>query len=214
MQQSDYDNFTKMLGAVSELYARPAMSAYALAMWWGALREYDLDAVRQALDRHVKNPDNGQFVPKPADVIRMMGGTSEDSALVAWAKVDKAIRQVGTYASVAFDDPLIHRAIFEMGGWVEIGSKDDEAWPFVGKEFQNRYRGYKMRNERPEYPPVLIGMAEAQNDRAGFRSQPPILIGDSAKAQVVMLSGTTAPLLTMAPAKMYPEVLALGGKAA
>lgn len=31
--------------------------------------------------------------------------------------------------------------------------------PFVAKEFENRYGGFKSRDEHPEYPAMLIGLA-------------------------------------------------------
>ena len=199
MTQDDYEEFAGMVGAITELYGRAA-SEFAITIWWGALRQYELSAVRQAFDRHVRNPDSGQFAPKPADLIRMMGGTTQDSALVAWAKVDRALRVVGTYRSVAFDDALVHRVLTEMGGWTALGAKTEKEWPFVAKEFQNRYRGYRMRNECPDYPPVLVGLAEAQNAQAGFGGEAPTLIGDQSLAQRVMASGTAQPLISMRPA--------------
>ena len=199
MTQDDYEDFAGMVGAITELYGRAA-SEFAITIWWGALRQYDLPAVRQAFDRHVRNPDTGQFAPKPADLIRMMGGTTQDSALVAWAKVDRALRVVGPYRSVVFDDPLIHRVLVEMGGWVSLGAKTEQEWPFVGKEFENRYRGYRMRNERPDYTPVLVGMTEAQNQRAGFGVEPPMMIGDQKLAARVMAGGTAQQIIAMAPA--------------
>ena len=52
-----------------------------------------------------------------------------------------------------------------------------------------------MRNERPEYPPVLTGIAEAENVRRGLRSEAPRLIGDASKAEEVMRGGTSKPLI-------------------
>lgn len=194
MQQSDFDTFSAMLTAVSELYSKTS-STFAIGLYWNALKDYDLAAVRQAFDRHVRNPDNGQFMPKPADLIRMMSGSTQDGALQAWAKVDKAVRSVGTYADVVFDDPLIHRVVHDMGGWVRIGGHSDDEWPFVGKEFENRYRGYAMRRETPEYQPVLTGIANAQNQRNGMPLMKPVLIGNPAVAESVRLGGKAGALL-------------------
>lgn len=112
------------------------------------MKPFDLAAVKDALNRHCVNPDNGQFMPKPADVVKLLQGSSQDGALVAWAKVDRAVRQVGTYSTVVFDDPIIHRVVQDMGGWVALGDKREKEWPFVAKEFENRYRGYPMRSFR------------------------------------------------------------------
>ena len=206
METDDFDLFAELLGGVFELYGREA-SPFAMQVWWEALRPFDFSAIRMAFSRHVQNPDVGQFPPKPADVLRMLGGTTQDKALQAWAKVDKAVRHVGTYQTVVFDDPLIHRVVADMGGWLSIGSRDEDAWPFVAKEFETRYRGYAMRNERPPYAPVLLGTSEAHNARNGFRCDPPTLIGDADRARAVMAGGTDGPLLGVSVAG------ALAGKA-
>lgn len=199
MQQTEFDAFSDMLQAVAEYCGKP-LSPGVVAIYWQGLKDLDLSAVRHALNAHVQNPDTGQFMPKIADVRRMLGGTTQDSALRAWAKIDKAARQIGPYASVAFDDALIHRVLHDMGGWIGLGAKSEDEWPFVAKEFENRYRGYAMRNERPAYPPVLVGVAEADNVRRGLPSDPPRLIGDAAKAEAVMQGGTDSPLIGFATA--------------
>ena len=206
MQTAEIDRFTELLCGVFELYARE-VSPFSVRIWWEALRPFDLAAVQLAMSRHVQNPDAGQFPPKPADVIRMLGGTTQDGALRAWAKVDRAVRMVGVYASVAFDDALIHRVLHDMGGWVGLGNKREDEWPFVAREFENRYRGYAMRGERPQYPAVLVGIADAENVRRGFRGDPPRLVGDAAAAAIVMQGGTDRPLIAFAPA-MPPVAIA------
>ncbi|WP_250481876.1 DUF6475 domain-containing protein [Caballeronia sp. NCTM5] len=203
MRPTDHAKFFELVGNVYAFY-RQDYSKFAGSVWLEAMKPYDFDAVADALNRHCVNPDNGQFMPKPADIVRMLEGSTQDSGMVAWSKVDTAIRQRGTYVSVVFDDPIIHRVILDMGGWVLVGGKGEDEWPFVAKEFVNRYRGYKMRSETPDYPPVLIGMAEAQNNRQGFKSGAPVLIGNAEQAKRVLSGGTEKPLLAftqMVPAE-------------
>lgn len=191
MIDSDKKNFLLLISNVYAFY-RQDISAFAGSVWWEAMKPYDFAAVSDAFNRHCINPDNGQFLPKPADVVRMLQGSSKDSALVAWSKVDKAIRSVGTYESVVFDDSLIHSVIADMGGWILLGNKKEDEWPFVKNEFENRYRGYSSRSITPEYKPVLVGLAEAQNEQVGFRSMKPRLIGDAKKATDVYMSGSVS----------------------
>lgn len=201
----------KFLSLIANVYAfyRQDFSDFAGEVWLQAMRPFDLDAVSRALSQHCVNPDSGQFMPKPADIVKMLQGTTQDSALSAWAKVDRAIRTVGTYQSVVFEDPIVHRVILEMGGWIQFGTKTDDEWPFVRNEFVNRYRGYKMRNETPEYPPVLVGIAEAQNARGGFKVAPPLLLGNPERAQLVLKGGSNAPMLQVTTAKHYADMPAL-----
>ncbi|MNY07420.1 hypothetical protein D3C86_1402220 [compost metagenome] len=96
---------------------------------------------------------------------------------------------------MVFDDPIIHRVLQDMGGWVALGAKQEKEWPFVAKEFENRYRGYRTQGGAGEYPRALVGIAEAQNGQNGFKSQAPVLIGNSAKAKQVLASGTDKSML-------------------
>ncbi|KWF90366.1 DUF6475 domain-containing protein [Burkholderia cepacia] len=190
----DRDAFAALMAGVYGFYGKDT-SDFALDVWWQAMSPYDFDAVKDAMNRHCVNPDSGQFLPKPADVVKMLNGSTQDAALVAWAKVDRAVREVGTYRSVVFDDAVIHRVVTDMGGWVQIGSKDDNEWPFVRNEFVNRYRGYRMRSEIPEYLPVLIGISESSNQRHGFQSEGPTLLGNPDMARAVLAGGREGPLL-------------------
>ncbi|WP_024905460.1 DUF6475 domain-containing protein [Robbsia andropogonis] len=189
MRTTDMQAFTKLLADVHAFY-RQDFSDFAASVWAQAMRPYDFPAIADAFGRHTVNADTGQFMPKPADIVKMLGGTSQDAALVAWAKVDKALRQVGTYASVVFDDPLIHHVLTDMGGWVPLGAKTEDEWPFVRNEFVTRYRGCKVRSETPAYLSVLVGISDAQNQRSGYRAQEPVLIGNASQCRQVLMNGS------------------------
>lgn len=194
-KKNDFKRFLAVLTGVADYYGKE-LSEMAIEVYWHGLDQYDLAAVEKALWAHTQNPDSGQFMPKIADVAKMLQGSTQDSALQAWSKVDRAIRTVGTHRSVVFEDPLIHRVIVEMGGWIQLGTKDDEEWPFVRNEFVNRYRGYRMRSETPEYPPVLIGIAEASNSKNNQEHvEAPMLIGDPKRAEQVLRLGSSKPML-------------------
>lgn len=209
MLTKDRKDFFATLIGIADYYGKE-LAETTLELYWDGLKQYDLAAVQRALRTHTQNPDTGQFMPKIADVTKMLQGRTGDQAAIAWSKVDRALRQVGTYADVVFDDPIIHRVLADMGGWMPLGAKTEDDWPFIAKEFQNRYRGFREREETPPYPPVLIGMANAQNGKQGFATQPPVLIGDQARAAQVMQGGTTQPLIAMRPAGELQNVPRIG----
>lgn len=212
MQSHDFDEFDRILQAVAAIYGRD-LTPGVVALYWQGLCQYALAAVREALNRHVHNPDTGQFMPKPADVRRMLEGSTHEAALVAWSKVDHAIGKVGPYQSVVFDDPLVHRVIDDMSNWIKLGEKTEDEWPFVRNEFVNRYRGYCSRRETPAYPPVLIGLIEAENQRNGFQYNAPVLIGNVEQAKQVMAGGTHKPLLTLTQLRLEElDALPLAGQ--
>lgn len=208
MEPKDRKRLAACLMAASELYAREVSPAVS-EVWARSLEPYDIGAIEGAFSRHFVSPDSGQYMPKPADIVKMLEGSSEDGALVAWAKVDKAVRQVGAYRTVVFDDALIHRVLHDMGGWIGFGMKREEDWPFVANEFVKRYRGYRLRREAADYPARLIGIHEAENHMA----EAPVLIGNPAKADAVLKGGSNAPLIGIHRAGAVLKLLPSKGKA-
>ena len=196
MDDKDRSRFATLLTGIADYYGKTLAPA-VIGLYWQGLMQYDIQAVEKALWEHAQNPDSGQFMPKIADVTRMLQGRTVDQAAVAWSKVDSAIRRVGTYQDVVFDDPIIHRVIADMGGWIRFGDIKDDEWQFTGNQFRTRYQGYRMRGEIPEYQPLLTGIANAHNSKEGFSKQRPVLIGDETRAKQVLIGGTTAPLIQM-----------------
>lgn len=178
MENRDKENFAMLLTGLAETYGK-SISEGVLGIWWDVLKTYDLSDVQRAISDHMRDADKGQWMPKPADLIRQIDGSGETRALRAWSKVWKAAGSVGQYQSVVFDDKTIHRVIETMGGWIKLCRTSLEEEPFVAKEFQRRYTGDKNWTVGPE---VLIGVAEMENQSKGLPIDPPRLISDETKA--------------------------------
>lgn len=97
----DKKEFGENLSAVMMLYSKDA-TAILLRLYWNSLIEYPLDQVRRAFDHWVKDPKQGTFMPKPADIIRTIqevNGTPESqwlSANEAWAIALPAVDEAAT----------------------------------------------------------------------------------------------------------------------
>ncbi|WP_394064516.1 DUF6475 domain-containing protein [Alcaligenes sp. WGS1538] len=197
MHDAEKQAFFVLMADVYAFY-RQDLSRFALNVWWQAMKTFDGAAVRMAFDRHCVNPDNGQFLPKPSDIVRLLQGSTQDSALAAWAKVDRVMRTVGSYRSVLFDDPIILAVVQDMGGWVALGMKTEAEWPFVAREFENRYRGYALQPQF-SYPRWLVGAAELHNAQAGQAVEPPLLVGDADKARALLSGACAGPQIVIKP---------------
>jgi hypothetical protein len=205
MQSRDRLAFAEVMHAVHALY-RVDLSEAVLGIWWEAMRSYDLAEVQHALNRHAMNPDNGQYLPKPADVVRLLQGSTLDVAHLAWTKLMRAVSRAGAYQSVVFDDPLMHAVVSDMGGWPELCRKRVEEIPFAEREFVERYRGYRVRGGATRYPSYLPGLAEQHNAAAGLPVAPPVLLGDAARARAVLSAGADSMALAVTPiAQLLPE---------
>ncbi len=160
-------------------------------MWWKALERFDIEQVEKAMAESIQNPDSGQFMPKPADLIRVLEGTRTDRALIAWGKALDAMQRVGAYQSVVFDDPVIHAVIEDLGGWIKVCRGELGELGFVEHRFCESYRAYAGRPVPTEYPAKLVGCHEIDNRTAGRKVADPILVGDAKKAaEVLRLGGT------------------------
>jgi hypothetical protein len=136
-------------------------------------------------------------MPKIADIVRAIEGSNVDAALLAWAKVEEAVKNVGSYDSVAFDDHIIHAVLADMGGWIETCATSHQQWDFRGNEFAKRYRGYKERSGEFPFPSILIGIFDRENLANGYQAGTPKLIGNAQRARAVVQGGTTEPRLAV-----------------
>lgn len=214
MQPNDRKTFVTLITGIADYYSKE-LSITSIGLYWEGLKQYDYPAIERALWQHTQNPDSGQFMPKIADVTKVLQGRTEDQAQLAWSKVDGAVRRIGVWADVAFDDPIIHRVLHDMGGWVRINSFEDENWPFVAKEFITRYRGFRISGQVPEYPKYLLGTASTHNTAEGLAKPCVRLVGNQAATLQVISLGKPigALLLDGAPPAAAGAALALVGAA-
>lgn len=79
MRETEFDDFSSLLDDVAVLVppAQP-LGGTAKALYFRALAEHPLAAVRAALDAHVKDPQRGRWFPKPADLIAQLQGLAAD----------------------------------------------------------------------------------------------------------------------------------------
>lgn len=184
--------FATLLTGLSDYY-KSEISKTTLSLYWQGLKQYDYEAIEKAAWAHTQSPDEaGRWMPKISDLTKALQGRTVDQASMAWAKVDRAVRTVGTWHDVAFDDPLIHRVIQDIGGWIKLGNTDEKEWPFVERRFVTMYQGYRMQASEPDYPNVLIGEFNAQNGSEGQIKQGIALIGNKEKAKNVYKTGSGA----------------------
>jgi len=195
MIAADRPRFAGLVTGTADYYGK-ALSDFSIDLYWDGLRQFDIGAIETSIKRHINRPDkDGSFMPKVSDLKVMLEGRSGDQSALAWAKVDRAVRTVGTYEDVLFDDGLIHRIVDELGGWVWLGAQEEKNWPFIAKDFQARYQGYRMRSEAPEYVGVLTGIANSQNSSVGMRQRAPVLVGDPDACRTVLALAGGAPMI-------------------
>lgn len=192
MNDNNRVEFQEVWTATYAMYRR-RVSDSMLDLAFGALAPYSIEDVRRGITAHIRNPDTGQFPPKPADVIKHVSGNSQSAGGEAWAKLDRAIRCVGNYRSVVLDDPRIHAAVERLGGWQKVALTSEQEYPFLRNNFLKLYQGFTVHP--PEtYPRKLIGTCEHENStrdefQRGRPQDEPVMIGDPERARLVYQGG-------------------------
>lgn len=192
MDEFDLPAFTQLMTWISAIYGQ-SFNEIGIDAYWGLLQSFSFSLVREALTQHILHPEKGKFLPKPCDVTCYAHGNEKTQALRAWNKVEAAIKGVGSYTSVVFDDPLIHAVLEDMGGWITLCEIELKNLPFRAKDFQQSYAGYVLRPPA-RYPKYLIGRTEKENCQHAHFIPAPELVGDTQKALAVWEQGKEKPM--------------------
>lgn len=179
MMDEDRPKLASWLTGCAEVYDK-AISEAGIGVWWGIVSHFRAEDVDRAFKAHVADPDTGRRMPTPADIVGRIRGGSEAAAAEAWTKVLSVLGPCGWNLNVVFDDPLIHSSIAAVGGWLALTRTPVEDRGFRRHEFMAAYKGWRQRNEKPAYPPVLLGK---------FPTAKVTLVGDEAKARAVFGGG-------------------------
>ena len=192
MKPTDKQQFAAMLRDVMAFYKQD-VSPFALNVWWSACENFDFEQVSKALTKHAMDAERGMFPPKPADLVRQLEGTATDRAMLAWGKLYEAMGRVGAYTDVVFDDPAIHAAVEDLGGWVKICRGETSQLSYLQHRFCEAHRAYTARGQF-DYPRRLMGdrSPDEMFAKKGLPPPKPALIGDAERAKQVYRQGQIA----------------------
>ncbi len=195
---SDYRKFAEVMAVLTEVFGDGKQpSKLKIDIYFKALEAHSIASVCAAVNQLVRERVYPTF-PKPAEIIKLITGDTQDMALLAWTKVAKAIARIGTYSSVRFSDPVIHSTIEAMGGWVHFGTFTESEMVWKQKDFERHYGVMKSLKSHPLHLP---GIHEIHNVAMGMEREVVIVkIGfeDSPK-----LATSQQPAITQKTAEVY-----------
>lgn len=190
MQRTDFQKFAQLLAAEAEIRNAKPLSEGAILLWWQRMERYDLEAVERAFIAHGRDSERGRFMPQPADLIGHLDGSRSDKSQLAWGKAFEAASRVGAYTDVVFDDPAIHAAIDDLGGWPKFCRSETADLSYLQHRFCESYKAYIGR-ENFEYPRRLTGDRSPDDvyTKRGLPPPKPAIVGDIERARAVFLGG-------------------------
>lgn len=176
MTENDKKRFAAIMAGMAESF-NASISTPGLQVRFAAMEEFTIEQIEQACVSCIKSR-RFSAMPTVGEIIEFIsGGRVEDVAEVEAAKVWKAVTEYGAYRDIVFDDAVTQAVIeYGFGGWTKMCGElkvDEQKW-FL-KEFCRMYGSYSRQNVRRGG--VLTGLAVNKS---------PVLIGDPAKAALVM----------------------------
>jgi hypothetical protein len=178
------DRFASAMAALAIAFNRP-LNAPLLEVFRKALDGVPIADLERAVSRAIAEET---FWPPPAR-LRQLAGIAPAAAksAIAWAAVRRAIREVGAYQSVTFDDPTVVKTIEAMGGWVSLCRSDaEELSSFKAPQFQKLYSA--LEYDRTPAPPLLPGLHASQLGR-DVEPPKPVLVAVQPADQKLLEAG-------------------------
>jgi Domain of unknown function (DUF6475) len=189
MDGNQKDQLVILLTNVLKFY-RQDVTDFVVQIWLNCMEQYDYEKVSKAFSAHIATPEGGQFMPKPADIVKQLSGTVTDRSALAWGKAYEAMSRVGAYTDVVFDDPAIHAAIQDLGGWPKVCRGETKDIGHLMHRFCEFYKAY-AKLPQFEYPRQLHGdrAADAEFTKKGLPPPKPMFVGNPEKCQAVLHGG-------------------------
>lgn len=188
MNTQDLPRFAASLTAMAVLFDKP-ITPQVTEIYFRALQHFTIDEVEAGIS---KSCHTLKFFPRPVELTEAVAGGSaniEDKAMTEACRVLEAIKAVGTYRTVVFDDPVTQAVIVQQfGGWSRFSElrEDEEKW-FI-KDFAAGYKAFARMGIK--HYGALPGIAANQNALTGRQwAEQPALIGDTQKALAVRSQG-------------------------
>lgn len=192
MLQTDKKDFALLIAGVYAYHRQPCSDAL-IAMYWRGCQQWDYEQVVKAVDALTRDAEAGKFPPKIGDLTRALQGTHTDRAQLAWGKALEAMSSVGAYTDVVFDDPAIHAAIEDLGGWPKVCRSETKELSYLQHRFCESHKAYTGRGQF-EYPRRLAGdrSPDSEYEKKGLKPPRPALVGNPEVCRQVYLGGNAA----------------------
>lgn len=164
MQSKDESSFAVIMITTGEAYGIE-ISKGMVSIYWEALKDLDVDDIRQAFSMAIKEL---KFFPKVADIRGFSSITPKDRPILAFYQLLDTIRRYGPWETVVFEDKAIMKAVEYLGGWECVCAMSKKEIGFMEKDFIELYRA--LSNSTQGTTELLIGAFDRINsDNPGHR---------------------------------------------
>lgn len=136
--------------------------------WYLVLKDMTDEQLASAVLLHIRNGDDWPTPAKLRSNIGMVDPGMADPkqrAIKSWDAVARAIKSIGGYESVSFDDPLTNAAVRSLGGWEWLTNLTSDELKFKRHEFLKTYETFSVTGVAGELCRPLAGITDRSNER-------------------------------------------------
>lgn len=179
MTDQDRGTFATLMLGLGETYGEP-VSAARMEIYFAALADLELDAIREAATAHVRS---SKFFPRPSELLEAVEGPAAERAELAWMAMLSLVRRYGwpgidgKGTPPPFPDEATRAAAMTMyGGWGALCAKLPGEGPELlgaAKLFKSSYVAYDGQAKRGAVLPAgrEAGRLEARDALVGLKSE-------------------------------------------
>lgn len=162
------DAFDRIMQRLLDVYPNRKLNKHQLETWFLVMRDMTEEQLQAAVLLHIRNGDDW---PTPAKLRQNIGlvdpgmADPETRAIKAWDAVSRAIKSVGGYTSVDFDDPLTNASVRSLGGWEWLTNLTSDELKFKRHEFLKTYKTFSVTGVVGDLCRPLAGIEDRTNER-------------------------------------------------
>jgi hypothetical protein len=145
----DKKMFNKYMSILAEIHGKD-LSAALLEAYWLILKSYSDSECETAFNRMMVE---SRFFPKPADIIESITKASpcvQDAAQDQVNVVMRQIRDLGSYRTPVFDDPITKSLMSSRWSWQSVCSMTESELKWWAKEFIDAYQSANHSGTLPQ----------------------------------------------------------------
>ena len=148
MFEQDKDSFCELLEGIAGVFSttkKIEVTVPMLQVYFMSLNEYSYQQVEWAIGEHLKDPVDGKFFPKPANIIKHLEqskSTVDERAKLAWIEILGEVRRTGSYGNLEIEDKQAVAALKAICSWKELCMTDQDKMQWIEKRFIDTYETY------------------------------------------------------------------------
>jgi hypothetical protein len=141
MDASDKKKFFKIMTGLAENFSAQ-ISGPGLALRFEALERFDIGQI-EAAAISILNTRERMGMPTVAEFVRAIEGetvTTKDDATIQVNEIMRQIRELGSYRTPVFDDPVTKSLMSSRWSWQSVFSMTETELKWFSKEFIETYQ--------------------------------------------------------------------------